>query len=303
MQLNQKPLDYSYIELLPVCEEPIFALLGFASDTGVRRNNGRAGALDAPNAIREELLEPSALKLLHQSAWIDCGNIIVENDDLEYAQLQLAHVVKSLKKKGYFPLVLGGGHETSYGHYLGLMQHQKKNIQICNLDAHFDLRDVLENNHGSSNSPFWQIAQHCQQNKLIFNYSCWGIQTTSNSDQLFSRAKDLKVNYLLAEECSSQNTQLFYSRLIKKNQPIYLTVCLDVLAADNAPGVSAPQPEGIHPEQLIHLVKQLAESSSIEAFDIVELAPKLDVQNKTSKLAAHILLTFMQAYTEKQEND
>lgn len=57
-----------------------YALIGFSSDEGVKRNKGRVGAAEAPNAIRSQL----ANLPVHQPITLqDLGNVICQQDQLE----------------------------------------------------------------------------------------------------------------------------------------------------------------------------------------------------------------------------
>ena len=48
---------------------------------------------------------------------IDLGDLPIEGT-LSKDHKALAHKVSSLLSAGTIPIILGGGHETSYGHYL-----------------------------------------------------------------------------------------------------------------------------------------------------------------------------------------
>ena len=95
-----------------------YAIIGFECEEGVRRNKGRLGAAEAPNALRSGLANlpwrfPTDARLS------DVGNIACVSEDLESAQQQLGEAVTAILSKGAKPIILGGGHETLYGHYLG----------------------------------------------------------------------------------------------------------------------------------------------------------------------------------------
>ncbi|WP_010628428.1 arginase family protein, partial [Halomonas sp. KM-1] len=100
---------------------PGAALLGFASDAGVARNQGRVGAAEGPRALRKAL----APLAWHRSAPVfDAGDVSCHgNDDLEAAQQRLAERVAALLAHGHLPLVLGGGHEVAFGSWSGLARH------------------------------------------------------------------------------------------------------------------------------------------------------------------------------------
>ncbi|WP_336152319.1 arginase family protein, partial [Acinetobacter sp. 99] len=89
-----------------------YALIGFSSDEGVKRNKGRLGAADAPDSIRAQL----ANLPVHQPVTItDIGTVVCDGSKLEQAQAELAEQVERSLKQGMKPIVLGGGHEVAFG--------------------------------------------------------------------------------------------------------------------------------------------------------------------------------------------
>ncbi|MFN7096424.1 MAG: formimidoylglutamase [Gammaproteobacteria bacterium] len=270
-----------------------FALLGFECDLGVRRNLGRPGAEAGAHAIKQVL---AALPMQKIISIYDAGSIIAD-DDLAAAQIELGVCIEMILALGLQPIVLGGGHETAWGHYQGLAKYlQQEPLNIVNFDAHFDLRDIPADNIGTSGTSFRQIALDRQQNKLDFNYYCLGIQQTSNTKYLFEIAKQLNTHILLAAEIYKHGTlaiEKFLAPVLYANTPVYLSICLDVFAACFAPGVSAPQALGLQPWQVISALEQLAASSKVISIDIVELAPNYDIDHRTAKLAAQLLSIFM----------
>lgn len=261
------------------------AIIGFNSDIGVIRNNGRQGAALGPDAIREVLA-----KLNIELA--DYGNVDVPGDDLEAAQAELGQKIASLREQKITPLVLGGGHETAYGHYLGLHpEFGDKKLLIINFDAHFDLRPILADNKGSSGTPFTQIANLRQAD---FNYFVLGIQPSANSRQLFDKAHELKTEFIYASEFI-ENLAAIKTKLeakIAKFDYIYLSFCLDVFNQAFAPGVSAPQALGLSTYQVMPLLDIIFESEKLVAMDIVELNPTYDLDNQTARLAAQLAWSY-----------
>ncbi len=89
----------------------------------------------------------------------------------------------------------------------------------------------------------------------------------------------------------------FLGPFVEKARFIYLSICLDVFAAHYAPGVSAPQVLGLLPHQVLSSLEKLAKSGKVVALDIVELAPSLDQDDRTAKLAASLLSDFLHSYS------
>lgn len=275
---------------LEVVSDKQIALLGFASDEGVRRNKGRIGARNAPDAIRKACTN---LPYSHESQLpiSDFGNVVCEETNLEKARSEQIQCVAELIQANYFPIVLGGGHETALGNYLALAKNFEK-IGIINIDAHYDLRIPVEGS--SSGTPFFEMAQFCMENNREFNYFCMGIQPTGNTAALFEKADSLNTETILADEIHSDLEQSLMQLeiFLEKHEVIYLSLDLDVLDSAYAPGVSAPCVNGLSPFQVKSIIQKIFRSGKIRLFDIVELNPEFDQDNRTAKLAAHFLQEF-----------
>lgn len=265
-----------------------FCLLGFCSDEGVRRNQGRIGAKDSPKAIREAMASLPAHKNV---TLFDAGDILCKKHDLETAHKDLEEAVTKILSLNLFPIVLGGGHEIAFGHFQGIQKFFRKKIGIINFDAHFDLRPYK--NGASSGTPFLQIADQVGKD---FSYLVLGIQKLSNTQGLFQTAKEKKVAFLTAQEINLSKlseSQKKISIFLKKHRQIYLTVCLDCFSVKDAPGVSAINPYGIEKAKAFALLDFIAKSKKVVGFDVAELAPRLDRDNQTAKLAAYLIFSMI----------
>jgi formiminoglutamase len=284
-----KPLTPDVID----ADEPGVVLLGICSDTGVRRNQGRSGAVKGPDVIRAAL----ANQAWHLSLpCYDAGDLhCTEEDDLEELQKEQAEWVGKLLEMGHFPIVLGGGHEISFGSHLGLMQHLKQSRQegvagIVNFDAHFDLRNTES---ATSGSPFLQIAEAYREAELPFRYLCLGVSEVANTLALFGRAASLGAQWLLDEQMTPWNLLEMETRLrdfLDSCDFIHVTIDLDVLPAAVAPGVSAPSPRGVPleiVERLLRFVK-IQVGAKLKVADIAECNPEFDIDGRTAKVAARL---------------
>lgn len=278
-----------------------FALLGFCCDEGVQRNHGRVGAAKGPAAIREALAKMPLHR--HDIALLDAGDISCTDGNLEEAQSALAEAVALLLKHHFIPIILGGGHELAWGHYQGIAkQFSKNNVGMINFDAHFDMRPLLPNNQGSSGTPFLQIANAHQEANKRFSYTCIGIQLAGNIPLLFETAKQHHVNVLRADEIyTGVSCEKIINEALKQNDVIYTSICLDVFATPYAPGVSAPQTLGLTPWQVIPGLKQLASSGKVISYDLAELSPTYDIDNRTAKLAANFIYVITHHHQNKEK--
>ncbi|SIS85172.1 formiminoglutamase [Chryseobacterium ureilyticum] len=261
-----------------------FALHGFAVDEGVRRNRGRQGAKDAPDVIRKNMSNFPVI--LPNFSMLDFGNITCEDGNLENAQNNLAKNVSKVLLKGGKSLVLGGGHEVTYAHYLGIKTaYPEQKIGIINIDAHFDNRQPEKGVGPSSGTGFWQIAQEGPINSLHI-----GIQRNSNTLKLFDTAHQYGMKYVLSDELFFENLPSVYQRiddLLENVDFAYLTICMDVFNASIAPGVSASAYNGIFADAtFMHFYRHILKNKKLVALDVAEVNPPFDIQDRTARLAA-----------------
>lgn len=271
---------------------PGIALLGFASDEGVRRNNGRPGAAHGPAAMRNALAN---LPVAHTRPLYDAGDVACTDGDLEGAQQRYADGVTGLLADGHFPIGMGGGHEIAFGSYLGLAGSANAGrIAIVNLDAHFDLRDSPI---ATSGTPFRQAFRHAKANGIALDYLCLGISTASNTRRLFHTAQETGTRFLVDREMTAANSTAQVERLLQWLQPadsIHLTICLDVLPHAVAPGVSAPNPRGVSMDVLEPFIAATLGTGRLKLCDIAELSPPLDRDNLTARVAARLIHSLVQ---------
>lgn len=257
--------------------------VGFASDEGVRRNKGRPGAAQGPDALRRALA-PMALRTPLRAC--DAGDVTVTGDRLEDGQRRLGATVSALLDDGAFPVILGGGHEVAYGTYLGLAGSARRipgtRIGILNLDAHFDLRpDPVP----SSGTPFRQILEADPD----VRYAVLGISQPSNTTVLFDTADRFGVRYLLDDDCDPDRALAFVDEFVAGVDLLYLTIDLDVLPAAVAPGVSAPAAYGVALPTIQAVCDRVSAGGALAVVDVAELNPALDIDGRTARTAARLL--------------
>jgi len=283
------------VQPLTVDATPGIVLHGFASDAGVIRNKGRPGAAAGPDAIRS---------MLANSAWHgtravhDAGNVVCGDDSegqaLEAAQAELGTRITAALDAGHQVISLGGGHAIAFASWQGIAGslagiESVPRIGIINLDAHFDLRDP--DHVRSSGTPFSQIAADCSRRGWPFAYACLGVARTSNTVNLYKRARELGV--LIHEDRDFERVpDAVYANLsafIAACDHLYLTIDLDGFPASEAPGVSAPAARGVSITRLEPLIDLIRDSGKLLLADIAEMNPDYDIDNRTARLAARLV--------------
>ncbi|GMQ27800.1 formimidoylglutamase [Algoriphagus confluentis] len=265
-------------------------ILGYAGEEGVIRNQGRLGTLEGPAAIRK-MLGSVAYHLPENLPLRDYGDIFTLNQDLEASHDALAKITYDLLKSNHFPVLLGGGHDLAYAHGRGVQKfisEKGEKLGIINLDAHFDLRPLVEGK-AHSGSPFLQLAQEFPSN---FHYLALGIQRAANPKSLFQTAEKLQAKYLVMEDFRLNNWEYIEEQIIwflDSVNKVYLSIDLDGFSSAFAPGVSAPSPMGFDPQIAFKVFELIASSKKMISLDVVELNPKFDQDNATARLAARAI--------------
>jgi formiminoglutamase len=263
------------------------ALLGYSGEEGVIRNQGRPGAVLGPTTIRK-MMAPMAFHLPNHSQIFDLGDVVTSDHNMEASHDLLTETLTQFLANKYFPVILGGGHDLAYAHGRGILKQVKsrgEKLGIINLDAHFDLRTLVDGK-GHSGSPFYQLAQ---DSPADFNYLCLGIQSAANPPSLFTTAMQLKCSWMEMEDFTLSNWENIVQVLdhfCSKVNKIYLSIDLDGFSSACAPGVSAPSPMGFSTELAFKVLEWIARSGKLISMDVVELNPNFDQDNATARLAA-----------------
>ncbi len=273
-------------------------LIGFPQDEGVRRNGGRPGAAEAPRTIRHWLYRMTPWDAttgadLAQLGLLDLGDVRTAGG-LEASQEALGEVVGAALIAGALPVILGGGHETAYGHYLGYVRAGWV-VGIINLDAHLDVRPFSPG-QGHSGSPFRQALEHPSHPLPGDLYCCLGAQPFSvsraHADLVRQRGGTIRwrdeVSGRLAEEFARQ-----CDRISALGCPVYLTVDADVVRAADVPGVSAPNPLGLDGAEVAACCRNAGASPGLTSFDLVEINPSFDRNSQSARWAALVVWHFL----------
>ena len=275
-----------------------FGVLGYGVDQGVFLNHGRMGAAAGPDAFRAQF-GSLAMPFKKAVSITDYGTFYCPDQQLVPAQKRLGAAVSKLLAKRVKPLLIGGGHDMAYGHFLGIQEylneyHPHASLGIINIDAHLDLR--MPEPEGTSGSPFLQIANHLKGANKKFNYCCVGVRRQSNPPSLLACAEKLNSTLIYREQCAAPMTlevQEKIKKFIDKVDFIYLSIDLDAFTMGIAPGVSAASPLGIGLDFGMSVVKEILNSGKLLSMDLAELNPLYDLENSTAKLAAGLAYEYI----------
>jgi formiminoglutamase len=268
------------------CFDPTVCLIGYASDLGVRMNLGRLGAAEGPSRLRARM---ASLPMIAGVSVLDCGDIVAGESVLD-TQQALAGAVERIVRAGALPVILGGGHDQAFGHFLGIARATGTPPACVNFDAHLDLRPIPADGPNSG-TPFTQAWEWCKARQASFRYAALGVQRAGNTSLLFARAEHAGATLIDADGFAIDTLDVVMEAISDTvdEAEIALSVDLDVFAAAFAPGVSAPTAMGVAPDSAFRrLFRGLMASGRVRGVEIAELCPPLDIDDRTARLGAAI---------------
>jgi agmatinase len=174
-----------------------------------------------------------------------------------------------------FPILLGGDHLITLPIVQELFRRHP-NLHIIQIDAHSDLRKDYLGESLSHSTVMRKVVDHLGEGRLF------QIGIRSGTEDEFKLARRMK------SIVSLDSTSL--SSMIKRlrNQPVYITLDLDVIDPSLLPGVGTPEPGGFTFQEFISLLKKL-QTLHVVGFDMVELTPDYDPTQVSSVTASVIL--------------
>ncbi|WP_082235728.1 arginase [Halobacillus massiliensis] len=286
------------------------SLVGVPMDLGQNRRGVDMG----PSAIRYagimERLERLDLKIE------DLGDIEIsrpkrqseqKEDNLrnltEVAEgsLRLAEKVDAVMKEGNFPLVLGGDHSIAMGTLAGISKHFK-NLGVIWYDAHGDLNTGESSPSGNIHGMPLAASLGLGHEKLtnILGYSpkvkpenivIIGARSLDAGEKELIKEKGIKVYSM--HEVDKMGMPAVMEETINylkdRTDGVHLSLDLDGLDPNEAPGVGTPVLGGLSYRESHLAMEMLAESQMITSAEFVEVNPILDEKNKTANMAVGLM--------------
>jgi len=278
-------------------QDSVIYLAGYPDDEGIRINGGRVGASQAPDMIRMSLykMTPSAWSEKPLSL-VDRGNLLL-GDNLEKRHENLKNeIAQSLTGKNRW-IGLGGGHDYGYPDGAGFLLSQQKSSHkplVINFDAHLDVRPTEDGL--SSGTPFFRLLS--DKSLPAFDFLEVGLQSQCNSKTHLEWLKAQGGTALTLDELTEngqfvENFLEMSAHLLLHPRPAFLSVDIDAFSSAYAPGCSQSWATGLEPNSFMQLFKILLKRLDVRMLSIYEVSPPLDTDNRTSKLAAQIVHSFL----------
>ncbi len=201
-----------------------------------------------------------------------------------------------------FPLTLGGDHSIAIASALASI-NKYKNLGIIWFDAHGDFNTFETTTSGNIHGlPFASVTHYEQKlltdfhNGNYYNYKNAVLVGARDIDEPYEiqNLKNAGVTIITTEDIRKYGIDAMYQKAfdIASNgtDGIHVSYDLDVIDPKIAPGVSIPAANGINLEEAYAFVDYMIKNKEkIKSIDLVEFNPTRDINQKTEKIATHIL--------------
>jgi len=221
--------------------------------------------------------------------------------------LRLRERVKAILAAGQTPVVLGGDHSLAMGSAAGTAAHVAASgarIGLLWIDAHADLNthetSPSGNVHGmplamllGRGDPLLLGIGESQPVIDPAHAALLGIRDVDPGERERIRGLGIAVYTMkdLDERGASACLREALARVTDGTAGFHLSLDMDALDPEFAPGVGTPVPGGLTYREA-HLAGELvAESDGLLSFDVVEVNPILDERNRTADLAVQLVLS------------
>ena len=270
-------------------------IIGCPQDEGVRRNEGRVGAREAPTEIRRYLYRLALGPLEAMAANVfDLGDTPTDGS-LEEVHSRHRAVVERAMEDGKTVISLGGGNDLSYPD-LAATASVFPEVVGFNLDAHLDVRKEEPRNSGT---PYRQLLDEGLLKPE--NFIELGYQPFAAANAHLQGLKSRGVSVYSLEELRERGFgEIFREHLVRPADAVFWGIDMDVMSSAFAPGVSAPNPAGLDPAELLEVARRAGQERRTRLFELTEVNPRFDLDGRTSRLAAVAIHTFLAGWAERE---
>jgi arginase len=291
------------------------SIVGVPMDLGADRRGVDMG----PSALRYADLNEKLQELGHEVHDLgDIGVIIPETQhygdprakylkEISEACTLLAHMVLKIREDGRTPLVLGGDHSIAIGTVSGMSESFRRHNQKLGLiwfDAHADMNtpeiSPSGNVHGMPMAAL--LGYGPKELTQVFGFApkvrpehtvMIGIREVDRQER--ELVKKAGIHVFTMKEIDKRGIGSVMDEALsivaKGTDGFSATLDADFLDPIESPGVATPVRGGADYREAHLAMEMLADTKKMVSFEITEINPILDVQNKTAYFGMELILS------------
>jgi len=295
--------------------EAKYVLFGIPEDIGVRANFGRPGTASAWDcaiasianiqhnrfckgnqiAVIGKLNVTEEIREAEQLDFQDIDDRSKLNQLVEKIDKDVSHIIFNIIKAGKIPIVIGGGHNNSYGNIKGTALAKGKSINAVNFDSQSDFR-ILEGRHSGNG------FSYAFEEGFLKKYFIFGLHENYTSKSVLDIIKkiDARVRYNTYDSINIRQEKTFNQELIQALQFIendFYGIEVDLDAIPNIPS-SGMTSSGFSIEELRQFVSYFGKNKNAAYLHICEGAPDLCYEKNNpliGKLIGYLVTDFIKS--------
>ncbi|MFV8393314.1 formimidoylglutamase [Flavobacterium sp. LB2P6] len=310
------PKETDPVEFLKTCDAK-YVLFGIPEDIGIRANYGRPGAASAWDSAIKSIANIQHNRFCKGSQLFVLGqlNVSVEMKEVEHLDFNdiddrsklsqlvekidkdVSHIIFNIIKLGKIPIIIGGGHNNSYGNIKGSALAKGKPINAINFDAHSDFR-ILEGRHSGNG------FSYAFEEGFLKKYFIFGLHENYTSKSVLDIIKKIedRVRYTTYDSINIRKEKDFNPEMAQALEFInddFFGIEIDL---DSIPNIacSAMTLSGFSVEQLRQFISYFGKNKNATYLHICEGAPDLGEEKNNhliGKLIGYLVTDFIKSNT------
>ena len=286
------PSTFARLPELRDVEDCDVAIIGVPFDAGT---SYRPGARFGPQSVRQASrqlrtnyhptydVEPFKVQQV-----ADAGDIACNPFDIDEAIKQIEKGSTELLQKVGSIVTIGGDHTIALPLLRSINKKVGGPVALVHFDAHLDTWDTYFGAPYTHGTPF----RRAREEKLFLDDASMhiGIRGPLYSTNDLKNDRELGFKTIHCDEFQTNTIDQIVKRIKDRigNNPLYISIDIDVLDPAHAPGTGTPEVAGMTTREILNVLRGLAGSQLVSA-DVVEVAPAYDHAELTSTAAATIV--------------
>jgi|TARA_B110000093_G_scaffold111904_1_gene120068 agmatinase len=286
------PSTFARIPELRDVEYCDVAIIGVPFDAGT---SYRPGARFGPQAVRQASrqlrtnyhpnydVEPFKVQQV-----ADAGDITCNPFNIDEAIKQIEDGATELLNKVGSIVTIGGDHTIALPLLRAVNKKCGQPVALVHFDAHLDTWDTYFGAPYTHGTPF----RRAREEGLFLDDASMhvGIRGPLYSRDDLKEDEELGFKIIHCDDFQTQSIDQIVKRIRDRvgDNPLYLSIDIDVLDPAHAPGTGTPEIAGMTSREMLNVLRGLSGMNLVSA-DVVEVAPAYDHAELTSTAAATIV--------------
>ena len=297
------PSTFARLPEIRDVEKCDIAIVGIPFDAGT---SFRPGARFGPQSVRQASrhlrtnyhpnynVEP--FKALQVA---DAGDLVCNPFKIDEAIKQIEKGAYELLNKVDGIISIGGDHTIAFPLLKAINKKFKGPVALVHFDAHLDTWDTYFGAPFTHGTPFRRARE---ENLFLDNASMHvGIRGPLYSKNDLKNDADFGFKIVHCDEFQSQGIDKIVKRIKDRvgDNPLYLSIDIDVLDPAFAPGTGTPEIAGMTSREMVNVLRGISGLNLISA-DVVEVSPAYDHAEVTSLAAATIIYELINLFAKRK---